>query len=184
MIDKDRKECLMFIAETVTQEQKEYRWKNTVKAVVATRQMLKLSLLGTGGLTVTCKDCLYHHICKIIDVLGEIQGNAECCLQFKDRSRFVELPCKVNLCDEVHFVLRGLDEIDLKEYLCTVGNSAVSDTVQFITEIGTYGFWVGESPREFAPDYDEFYHWHELGKTVFLTREEAEQALKLKERET
>nr|WP_316626393.1 hypothetical protein [uncultured Ruminococcus sp.] len=106
------------------------------------------------------------------------------CGYFKARSRFVELPCKVNLCDEVHFVLRGLDEIDLKEYLFTVGNSAVSDTVQFITEIGTYGFWVGESPREFAPDYDEFYHWHELGKTVFLTREEAEQALKLKERET
>ena len=53
----------MFIAETVTQEQKEYRWKNTVKAVVATRQMLKLSLLGTGGLKVTCKDCIHYEAC-------------------------------------------------------------------------------------------------------------------------
>ncbi|MBQ2212897.1 MAG: hypothetical protein II410_08440 [Ruminococcus sp.] len=94
----------------------------------------------------------------------------------------MELPCRVNLCDEVHFILRGLDEIDLKEYKFTVGNSAVSDTVQFITEIGTYGFWVGESPREFAPDYDDFYYWYELGETVFLSREEAEQALK--ERDT
>ena len=94
-----------------------------------------------------------------------------------------EMQKPLGIGDTVHFVLRELDEIDLKEYKFTVGKSAVSDTVQFITEIGTYGFWVGESPREFAPDYDEFYHWYELGETVFLTREEAEQALKLKERE-
>ena len=140
---------------------------------------------------MTCKDCIHYEACHNMYYeehatrhFDPEKHNAEKeCGYFKARSRFVELPCKVNLCDEVHFVLRGLDEIDLKEYLFTVGNSAVSDTVQFITEIGTYGFWVGESPREFAPDYDEFYHWHELGKTVFLTREEAEQALKLKERE-
>ncbi len=142
----------------------------------------------------SCKDCVHVEVCCEKNLHVAVGMNIiprfkykrieQECKNFKDRSRFVELPCKVNLCDEVHFVLRGLDEIDLKEYLFTVRNSAVSDTVQFITEIGTYGFWVGESPREFAPDYDEFYHWHELGKTVFLTREEAEQALKLKERET
>ena len=127
-----------------------------------------------------CRDCFHRFLCSIL----ENKGYQQDCRQFVDRSRFVELPCKVNLCDEIHFVLRDLDEVDLKEYKFTVGKSAVSDTVQFITEIGTYGFWVGESPREFAPDYDEFYHWYELGETVFLTREEAEQALKLKERET
>jgi len=103
------------------------------------------------------------------------------CLSFKCRSRFVELPQSVHLCDAVHFVLKGLDEIDLQDYTFTVGKNAVSDTVQFITEIGTYGFWVGESPREFAPDYDDFYYWYELGETVFLSREAAEQALKERE---
>ena len=134
---------------------------------------------------MTCKDCIHYSLCNYDEICHYSPDNIKSainCSFFHDRSRFVELPCRVNLCDEVHFILRGLDEIDLKEYLFTVGNSAVSDTVQFVTEIGTYGFWVGDSPREFAPDYDEFYHWYELGETVFLTREEAEAALK--ERET
>lgn len=142
----------------------------------------------------TCKDCLHvdvccsylstaYNKCKLATPDFKLLKNIECdeCQYFKARSRFVELPKALHLCDEVHFVLRDLDEIDLKEYSFTVGSSAVSDTVQFITEIGTYGFWVGESPREFAPDYDDFFHWYELGKTVFLTREAAEQALKERE---
>ena len=128
---------------------------------------------------MTCKDCIYYDVC---DYDGDVAVFPDrICGFFKDRYLFVELPKALHLCDEVHFVLRDLDEIDLKEYSFTVGSSAVSDTVQFITEIGTYGFWVGESPREFAPDYDDFFHWYELGKTVFLTREEAEQALKERE---
>lgn len=136
----------------------------------------------------TCKDCLHIEVCKeyhkmfwgsksLVDSKID-ETEPENCQYFKDRSRFVELPQSVHLCDAVHFVLKGLDEIDLQEYTFTVGKNAVSDTVQFITEIGTYGFWVGESPREFAPDYDDFYYWYELGETVFLSREEAEQALK------
>lgn len=127
-----------------------------------------------------CKDCVHFEACKnIYEIHGDgLSEESYGCEHFKDRSRFVELPQSVHLCDAVHFVLKGLDEIDLQEYAFTVGKNAVSDTVQFITEIGTYGFWVGESPREFAPDYDDFYYWYELGKTVFLSREEAEQALK------
>ena len=96
----------MFIAETATQEQKEYRWKNTVKAVVATRQMLKRSLLGTGGLKVTCKDCIHYEACH--DMYYEEHAtrhfdpekhNAEKeCGYFKDRSRFVELPADDENC--------------------------------------------------------------------------------------
>ena len=140
----------------------------------------------------TCNDCIHSGICEVqlephylldrVQKLMRESNNVEHeCLPFKDRSRFVELPQSVHLCDAVHFVLKGLDEIDLQDYTFTVGKNAVSDTVQFITEIGTYGFWVGESPREFAPDYDDFYYWYELGETVFLSREEAEQALKERE---
>ena len=144
----------------------------------------------------SCKDCLHVEVCReyvmgLAAVRGVELNEAEIeqvlvsddCENFKDRSRFVELPQSVHLCDAVHFVLKGLDEIDLQEYTFTVGKNAVSDTVQFITEIGTYGFWVGESPREFAPDYDDFYYWYELGETVFLSREEAEQALKEREKD-
>lgn len=137
----------------------------------------------------SCNDCIHSGICEVqlephylldrVQKLMRESNNVEHeCLSFKDGSRFVELPQSVHLCDAVHFVLKGLDEIDLQDYTFTVGKNAVSDTVQFITEVGTYGFWVGESPREFAPDYDDFYYWYELGKTVFLSREAAEQALK------
>ena len=142
-----------------------------------------------------CKDCIHVEVCReyvmgLAAARGVELNEAEIeqvlvsddCENFKDRSRFVELPQSVHLCDAVHFVLKGLDEIDLQEYTFTVGKNAVSDTVQFITEIGTYGFWVGESPREFAPDYDDFYYWYELGETVFLSREEAEQFLKEREK--
>lgn len=139
----------------------------------------------------SCKECVHVEVCKEyvaglaaargVDLtMDELVAVLQCddCERFKGRSRFVELPQSVHLCDAVHFVLKGLDEIDLQDYTFTVGKNAVSDTVQFITEIGTYGFWVGESPREFAPDYDDFYYWYELGETVFLSREAAEQALK------
>lgn len=150
----------------------------------------------------SCKDCVHVEACSrkqksVIDGLNRAAQYAEkftnekievgcskeesLCELFCDRSRFVELPQSVHLCDAVYFVLKDLDEIDLQEYTFTVGKNAVSDTVQFITEIGTYGFWVGESPREFATDYDDFYHWYELGETVFLSREAAEQALKERE---
>lgn len=126
----------------------------------------------------SCNDCLHVKICQKTRIIYPTHNYAIECNDFKDRYRFVELPQSVHLCDAVHFVLKDLDEIDLQEYTFTVGKNAVSDTVQFITEIGTYGFWVGESPREFAPDYDDFYYWYELGETVFLSREKAEQFLK------
>lgn len=144
----------------------------------------------------SCKNCLYVEVCReyVMGIaaargvelnVAEIEQVLVCddCENFKDRSRFVELPQSVHLCDAVHFVLKGLDENDLQEYTFTVGKNAVSDTVQFITEIGTYGFWVGDSPRELAPGYDDFYHWYELGETVFLSREAAEQALKEREKD-
>ena len=132
----------------------------------------------------SCNDCIHFDRCKGLYKFGRLQkAVSKGCPYFKDRSRFVELPQSVHLCDTVYFVLKGLGEIDLQEYKFTVGKDAVSDTVQFITEIGTYGFWVGDSPREFAPDYDDFYHWYELGETVFLSREDAEQALKEREKD-
>ena len=42
----------------------------------------------------TCKDCLHDEACEIY--AGDLGENgAEKCVCFKDRNRFVELPCKV-----------------------------------------------------------------------------------------
>lgn len=44
-----------------------------------------------------------------------------------------------------------------------------------ITEVGTRGFWV--SMFQGMGNMDDFTPWEEVGKTVFLTQEEAEKAL-------
>ena len=42
----------------------------------------------------SCKDCMHEEVCNIfLDCLNEY--DAEKCVYFKDRNRFVELPCKV-----------------------------------------------------------------------------------------
>ena len=102
------------------------------------------------------------------------------CEHCADRSRFVELPCKVG--DTVWFILTDLDDIDLKDYTVTAERCAINNG-DIVTEIGTSGFWYQAiyddgRTKTFNPSNDDFCEWDELGKTVFLTREEAEQALK------
>ena len=138
---------------------------------------------------MTCKDCIHSEVCLRCSIAAEcfeitnagIIANS--CDDFADRSRFVELPCKVG--DTVFFILEDLDELSLKDYDLTVGNSAISqeDTV---TEVGGSGFWVRgiyDDGREktFNPCGDNFVSWEELGENVFLTFAEAEQALKERE---
>lgn len=50
---------------------------------------------------MTCKDCVHFDIC--IAHIDNSEANR--CLSFKDKSRFIELPCKVG--DKVYFVYRG-----------------------------------------------------------------------------
>ena len=62
----------------------------------------------------TCRDCIYQKMCKAIDAIGEFQEGAECCNNFKDRSRFVELPCKVG--DKVYLDNLHIKYADLYKY--------------------------------------------------------------------
>ena len=68
-------------------------------------------------------------------------------------------PCKVG--DKVYWILPDLD-----------GWHVSKDTV---TEVGSKGFWVSMYTE--TDDMDDFTSWDEFGKTVFLTREDAEKAL-------
>lgn len=61
---------------------------------------------------MTCKDCVHYEACKMIllsaypDVteveIKQTVNNSTECDQFKDKARFVELPCKVR--DTVYYV--------------------------------------------------------------------------------
>ena len=86
-------------------------------------------------------------------------------IKAKAEGRLMMLPCKVG--DNVYFLLQELD-----------GEWYVSSPHR-ITEIGTRGFWTSAFPLEKPNAMDDFTSWSEFGKTVFLTKEEAEKALEV-----
>ena len=102
----------------------------------------------------TCKDCVHYDVCEFhLDEKTTMTVNE--CMRFKDKSRFVELPCKIG---------------DTLYYIC--GNRVESDEVHSIyvdcwNSIAIKLKWVRGRVNS-----------SEIGKTVFLTREEAEKALK------
>lgn len=107
------------------------------------------------------------------------------CEDFKDRSRFMELPYPIKPHDKVWYILEGLSKIDLKDYEITKGDCAVGNNPDTVIEVGTFGFWVNQlSERNedyLVPDDCDFISWDEIGKSYFLTKEAAEQALKERE---
>ena len=115
----------------------------------------------------TCKECVHNNICNITQIdyqpKNTIQHIEEYCGQFKDPSRLVYLPCMAG--DTVYYIanVNGKDTI----------NSAVVDEVT-IYKSGTIGYDCGVGEIGFSSK--------SIGKRVFLTREEAEQALKERDR--
>ena len=119
----------------------------------------------------TCKDCLHVEACKFKDLPAPLSDSyireSECiekrCGDFQDRSRFVELPCKAG--DTVYYIanINGEDKI----------NSAIVDEVA-IYKSGTIGYDCGVGEIGFSSK--------SIGKRVFLTQAEAEQALKEREK--
>jgi len=134
----------------------------------------------------TCKDCVHVEVCcsylstaynkyKLATPDFELLKNIECddCEHFKDRSRFVELPCRVG--DKVY-----LDNLHIK-YADVIGiyidafggvfDLRIYTNIQLANGFG-YEYFISKD-----------YTFEDIGKRIFLTKEEAEQALKLKERE-
>lgn len=113
---------------------------------------------------MTCKDCIHSGICRVERQPAPLSDiyTYECdcieryCADFKDRSQFVELPCKLG---------------DTVYYFNSAGEIFSQRVSGFI--INFVGILV---------DSDVMFDSHMMGDRFFLTREEAEQALK--ERET
>lgn len=120
-----------------------------------------------------CTDCVYYELClhqekfliehnrkDLIRRYGFGLSEPEICCNFRDRSRFVELPCKL-------------------------GDTLFVPTRNFISEyeieyfhFGKYGIWFNTKLIKGISTRLRNAHIEAIGKDVFLTREEAEQALK------
>lgn len=122
---------------------------------------------------MTCKDCIHYDVCVIVehqtsddeDYLTEFG-----CSDFKSKSRYIELPCAVG--DTVFWVTKSCDENGRE-------NSAIHEGTIISFSLQNDGLWF----------YCRYKYgltfWHKIeyfGKTVFLTKEEAEKALKRSDR--
>ena len=115
----------------------------------------------------SCKECIHCAVCDFDD--DEIEYTVLCSF-FKDRSRFVELPCKVG--DTVYFNnvhLRYAKVIAI--YIDASGGMFDLDISTNIETVAGYEHFINKD-----------YTFEDIGKRLFLTKESADQALK--ERET
>ena len=117
-----------------------------------------------------CKNCIHYCLCNYEEIchydIDNIK-NAKDCSFFKDRSRFVELPCKLG--DTLYTIVTGNR---IREWI-VVDISFFSYSVVKIVI-------TADSKDNNGTDHMRFGK-HYLNHSVFLSREAAEQALKERE---
>lgn len=127
---------------------------------------------------MTCKDCIHYDIChnnfKNID-LNEEMTDEHCCVYFKDKSRFVEFPCKAG--ETVYC----LDDIVDNE-LCADCEHYYEGGMGYYPSCQKtrYGFRSAKCIEiiEIVADNDfVLKYYNEFGEKIFLTKEEAEAKL-------
>lgn len=118
---------------------------------------------------MTCKDCVYYEACvnlmtdpKRIESMS--YGNSEKWLCFKDKSKFIELPCKVG--NKVWFIKSAFSYVKrpISAMVCGIKTFSNKSTFTFMSLTDENNI-----SRSFINQ--------DIGKTVFLTEEEAEKAL-------
>ena len=113
-----------------------------------------------------CKDCLHNEVCEAYSQRDTwaTQHCAEDCVCFAHRSEWVHLPCKVG--DKLYEIT---SRKTISEYQVTA------------IRIELFGIFIDwEITQGFVDRYISDMPAGEIGKTVFLTREEAEKALEEK----
>lgn len=112
-----------------------------------------------------CKDCIHCNICNKTEsdiYLGNKEGAVELyCVEFADESQYIKLPCKVG---DTVYILAG-----------PFGNKYEQDVCE--------GFYSDNGVPQVRTRNTKGNHgtYGVMGETVFLTREEAEKALKERE---
>ena len=115
---------------------------------------------------MTCKDCIHYDVCKCVnskvdEMYGNRNGTQYGCGYFKDKSQIIELP-NVEI-GQALFYIDGFTR--------TVESDIVSRLTWEQTDLGVQtGVWSENN------GFSEFFN--DIGKTLFLTKVEAEAKLK------
>lgn len=116
---------------------------------------------------MTCQDCIHYDVCwriKEVETGNPMITSYHICRAFKDKSRFIELPCKVG--DTVYKLL-GNKIYEMRAVAIPI---MISNSCTHLSVMST-------NYRDAALTLE----LSDFGETVFLTREEAENALKARE---
>ena len=122
-----------------------------------------------------CENCIHYNVCQLAPVFLKAMGydfkitEETNCSYYKDKSLFVELLCKYN---STVYEVKSLPRVP-----------------NYILELNVVGFRLGDFPSNKGHKRPQklicyanglLYHrdLDDIGKTVFLTKEEAEQKLK------
>jgi len=120
----------------------------------------------------TCKECIYYEVCKKTRIMNSSHNYATECIDYKDYSRFVELPYSLSEGDKLKYIFTD-------EY----NEIRIGDDWEVVTKICKDGFFVTgriNSDGTYQAG-DCFYPWSAIGTEYFFTKEEAEKALKERE---
>lgn len=117
---------------------------------------------------MTCKDCIHNDVCEALEMNGLAKVHPKQCGYFTDKSRYVKLPCKIG---DTVYIIDNRDMLDIDPSVCSVVEDEIYEMGYGRTQSGElkWLFLVYETGEDF---YDD-----EIGKFVFLTKEEAEKAL-------
>ena len=140
---------------------------------------------------MTCKDCLHYEVCDEQKKINH-KLSKSICKRFKDKSRFIELPCRVG---GTVFVIESCSNVAMSidnDYFNGTGavecpfendcerDDCCDDCIRiFETTVTEFSYRENDNKlyiylKNMMPEYVQ----SDIGKTVFLSREEAEKALK------
>ena len=128
---------------------------------------------------MTCKDCYHYELChmRIVftmdydEATDRVIHNAEKCDNFKDKSRIIELPCKIGqivydvvLCDDDIYRIYEMKIVAIEPFGSLYKSKYFPDFIWniYLTDDCSYAY------RTFD----------DVGKKTFFTKEEAEARLK------
>ena len=116
-----------------------------------------------------CKNCYHFHMCDLQNRLEDYQD----CKYFKDKSLIYEMPCK-----EIY------EKIGDSFYCITDDTDEVVEVIVGVIEIDCKGReWIETAAVDYEYETEDGmnnyidFRFADFGKTLFLTREEAEKAL-------
>lgn len=101
----------------------------------------------------TCKDCIHYDVCAYHITEESDMTVQECALGFKDKSLIMELPCPIG--SKIYMIVTKRPKVSMAPFSFIKATKLTYNNLERVL--------------------------HDIGKEVFLTREEVEKAFTVKE---